>query len=147
MTIEQAYEDGHSDFEVRDIVYEDDAEFRPEPITVEYTAPAIGVDTSARFSKQEIIGGSTVRQKIGEDPIEVSVSGVCRESTAKKIDALREARFGDIFSQRFPGGVLTVQFASSSTQPFDDAGAVDFNNDDQEFIYTYDLECVEVGVQ
>lgn len=144
MPIDEAYAQHHVEFEIDGIAYEDDATATPNPITFEYAAPAISVDASGRFAVHEIIGGATVRQKIGEDPLEVGVSGVCKESTARDIDSLRDATHGTIYTNRLTGGQLTVQFASSSTAPMSDGGAVDFSDQDQEFLYTFDLECVEI---
>jgi hypothetical protein len=110
----------------------------------EYKAPAISVDTAGRFVKHDIIGGSTVRQKIGEDPIEVSIKGVCREPVARRLDQLRNAKYGTILSKRLPDESLRVQFASTTTSPLDDGGAVALTDDDGEFLYTYTLSTVEI---
>lgn len=140
--VDGAYEQNHIDFEIDSIAYEDDAAATPTPITFEYAAPGISVDTKGRFAKHEIVGGSTVRQKIGEDPVEVSISGVCKESKARKLDNLRDAKYGTIYSNRLPGGSLTVQFASVSTSPMEETGAVELGETD--FLYTFDMTCVEV---
>ena len=113
-------------------------------IEFDYAAPAISVDTSGRFVNQEIVGGSTVRQKIGEEPIEVVVNGVVKEPNARRLDNLRDAKYGDIYSSRLPGGSLRVQFASTSTSPLKDSGAVQIA--DEEFLYSFTLSCVEVNV-
>lgn len=115
-------------------------------IQFEYEAPAIAVDTSGRFVTHEIIGGSTVRQKVGEDPVEVTIDGVCKESTAKRLDNLRNAKYGTIISNRLANESLRVHFASTSTTPLEDSGAVALTDDDGEFLYTYTLNCVEVVV-
>lgn len=147
MAIDRAYDESHEDFRIDNIQYEDDAEQLIPTIEFEYTAPAITKDAAGRFAEHEIIGGATVRQKIGEKPIEVSITGVCTEETAKQLDGLRDARYGDIYSQRFIGGSLRVQFVTASTQPLEDTGAVALDNDSQQFLYTYDLECTEVIVE
>jgi len=115
-------------------------------ISFEYSAPAISIDSAGRFIKHEIIGGMTVRQKIGEDPMNVDISGVCKESVAKQLDELRNAKYGDIFSNRLPGESLTVQFASVSTSPLDDNGAVALTDSDSEFLYQYTISAVEVDL-
>lgn len=161
MTYDEAYELSHVEFEISDIKYEDDAlegepnipddaspadiASLPSNITFEYPAPAISVDSAGRFITHEIIGGATVRQKIGEDPVEVSISGVCKEGTARQLDELRNAKYGRIYSKRLEGGSLDVHFASISTSPFDDAGAVDMKDSRGEFLYTYDISAVEVS--
>ena len=144
MTISTAYE-GFTEFKIGDIEYEDDAEEGANPIEFRYAAPSVAVDTSGRFVTHEIIGGSTVRQKVGEEPIEVSVKGVCTEDTAVDIDGLRDAKNGTIYSDRLRGGSLDVQFASASTSPLEDGGAVSLSDDDK-FLYTFQLECVEVTI-
>lgn len=149
--IGDAYADGHVDFQITNIEYEDDASSTTSPIkNFSYGRPSISVDTSGRFAKHEIIGGSTVRQKIGEDPIEVSISGVCVEARAKELDGLRDAKYGTIKSKRLTGETLDCHFASVSTGPLEDGGAVSFFGRDDgkaeqgDFLYTFDLECVEV---
>jgi len=144
MPYETAFQDNHTEFEIANIEYEDDATETPDPIELEYTAPSIAVDTAGRFATHKIVGGSTVRQKIGEEPIEVTVDGVIKEPTARQMDNLRDAEFGTIYSERLPGGSLQVHFASTSTSPLEDGGAVAISDD--QFLYTFTLSCVEVFV-
>lgn len=147
----ESYLNNHTEFTIVGIEYEDDASTlslteeltRTQVIEFELPAPDIAVDSSARFAKHEIVGGSTVRQRIGEDPIEVDISGVCREPTARKLDGLRDAKFGIILSRRLTGASLKVQFASVSTSPETSGGSV-LMEDDDEFLYNFDLSCVEV---
>lgn len=184
-TYKEAYRENHVEFEITNIVWENDhiervtgsapeerdeqtqenlrltnleylIEQRQEEIEsfeeltreirFEYTSPAIGVDTSGRFVEHDIIGGSTVRQKIGEDPIEADVSGVCREPNARRLDELRNAKYGTIISNRLPGGSLDVQFASTSTSPLDQGGAVAISDNEGEFLYNFELSVVEIVV-
>jgi len=150
--IGSAFSDGHIDFQITNIQYEGDATRATNPINFSYKRPAISIDSAGRFATHEIIGGSTVRQKIGEDPIEVSISGVCIEETAKDLDGLRDAKYGTIKSKRFNGQTLDCHFASVSTSPLEDGGAVDFFGKDDgkaesgDFLYTFSLECVEVVI-
>lgn len=109
----------------------DEIEFAPND------NPDISVDTSGRFKEHEIIGGVTVRQKIGEAPVEISVRGVCNEDTAKKIDQLRNARKANFISDRIS---MTVHIASSSTSPLESGGAADMNTGD--LLYSYNLNLV-----
>lgn len=146
MSYQDAYQDNHVEFEIDDLEWEDDATSTPNFITFEYESPAVSVDTAGRFVNHEIIGGSTVRQKIGEEPVEVSVTGVCKESTAKEIDNLRNAKYGTIFSNRLTNSSLRVNFASSTTSPLTDSGAVGLTDDQAEFLYEFTLECVEVTI-
>lgn len=150
---------GRTEFEIREIQLEDDAidvetlfpQYTRTPegqddtggiIQFDFPNPSISIDTAGRFAKHEIIGGSTVRQKIGEDPLNISVEGVCTERTASKIDALRDAKSGKIFNDRFPGGAVVVQFGSTSTSPIEDGGGADLETG--EFLYTYSINCIEI---
>lgn len=143
-------------FQIRQIEFEDDATyvtsvFRDSErsgdtysISFEYPNPTVAIDTAGRFAKHEIIGGSTVRQKIGEDPINVSINGVCKRRTANQIDSLRDAKSGKIFSDRLPGSndSLRVQFGSTSTEPMTDGGSADLK--DGRYLYTFQINAIEV---
>lgn len=139
-------------FSIKDIEYEDDATYL-ESIYIndqrqirfdDYPNPTISIDTAGRFAKHEIIGGTTVRQKIGEDPINISINGVCKRQTANQIDSLRDAKHGKIFSDRLPGGNdgLRVQFGSTMTEPMEDGGAADLT--DGKYLYSYQINAIEV---
>jgi hypothetical protein len=145
--LQKSYRDHHTDFEIADIEYENDADSTADPIEFQYTAPSISVDVSGRFATHEIIGGSTVRQKIGEEPIQATINGVCSQSTARQLDGLRDAEFGTIFSERLVGGSLDVHFASSSTSPLEDSGAVGIADKSGEFLHSFTLSVVEVNVK
>jgi len=115
--------------------------------------PDIAIDTGGRFVKHEIIGGPVVRQKVGEDPDQYSIDGVCIESTARQVDALKDARFGKIASERIPGRRgQPVQFGSPSTEPIAEGGGVDIPpssvtgipEDNVDFLYTYSINAVEI---
>lgn len=145
MSYQNAYKNNHADFEITEIDYESDAAEKTDPIEFKYPAPDISVDTAGRFATHKIVGGSTVRQKIGEDPIQVSVQGVCEEQTARALDGLRDAAFGTIYSNRLVNGSLTVHFGSVSTSPMESGGAAALT-EGGEFLYSFDLSCVEVVV-
>lgn len=151
---DDAYGNDYSEFEIDDIVWEEDVgdinermegDDNVTGIAFTYSAPAIGVDSAGRFVTHEIIGGKTVRQKIGEDPMEISIDGVCKETTARDLDLLRDAKYGKIFANRLAFSGMRVHFASISTQPFEDAGAVALDDSDSDFLYTYTIECVELS--
>lgn len=152
MSIERAY-DSELDFRITGIVYEEDAPVSgPSRITFgdgstgnsdRYGRPAISIDNKARFVTHEIIGGTTVRQKIGEEPREASISGVCIEETARELDTLRDAKRANIFCDRFPGGSMTVHIASVSTSPLDDGGAANITQG--EIIYNWSMKAVEIN--
>lgn len=148
---DESYGQDFTEFEIDSIVWEEDAVDEVDSIEPQYSSPAIAVDSAGRFVTHEIIGGKTVRQKIGEDPIEISIDGVCKESTARDLDLLRDAKYGKIRANRLPFEGIRVHFASISTEPFDDAGAVALSNEgmadqtESEFLYTYSIECVELS--
>lgn len=143
MTISDAY-NNFTDFKIDGIEWEDDADEIGSEIFFSYSQPSVSVDSAGRFVTHEIIGGSTVRQKIGEEPLQISIKGVCRENTTREIDALRDAKYGDIQTDRLNGASITVQFPSISTSPLEDGGAVGMNNED--FLYNFTIECVEITV-
>lgn len=105
--------------------------------------PSIAIDSAGRFATHEIIGGGVVRQKIGQDALEVTINGVCFAETARKIDALRFATEGTIYSDRFNGGSLTVHFGSASTEPMVAGDAINLETNKR--LYSYTLNCVEVN--
>lgn len=142
MTIGDAYND-QVDFKIDQVQMESDADIRVGPINLEYARPAISVDNKARFVTHEIIGGTTVRQKIGEEPRELSITGVCKESVAIDLDGLKDAERGRVFCNRLPDQSMDAQFASVSTSPLDDGGGVAM--DDGEFLYNFDLKALELN--
>lgn len=153
--------DNQVEFAIEDIEYEKDAgdvfedlsEFAEvfagpnggvstSSISFDYARPAVSVDTKARFVTHDIIGGMTVRQKIGEEPIELSINGVCVEQTALKISTLKDAKRATILTPQVPGSSIQVQFASTSVTPFDDGGAGRIT--DGEILYNFDIKALEV---
>lgn len=137
----QAYQDRASTL-ITNIETDSDVELAFDEIDFDpYDNPNISIDSSARFAVHDIIGGTTVRQKIGEDPTEVTLNGVCSEDVATQIDQLRRAKLVTLLSDRVPNG-MTCQIASSSTDPLDDGGATDM--DRGEFLYEYNINLVEI---
>lgn len=114
----------------------------PNEIQFEYPNPQISIDTGGVFAKHDIIGGATVRQRIGRQPMQVSIEGVCEQDTANKLEQLRNATQGSIYSNRFTNNGLVVQFISVSTDPMEAGGAADIQSG--ELLYSFSLECVEV---
>ena len=144
MSISNAFDD-QDDFEINSIEYESDRRSdAPVSISFEYARPSISVDNKGRFVTHEVVGGTTVRQKIGEEPRELSINGVVKgEDKAKAIDALRDAEVGTIVCNRLPGGSMDAQFASMSTAPIEDGGGVAI--EDGQFLYTFDMKVIEVN--
>jgi hypothetical protein len=151
MTISNAY-DGQVDFRLKSIKYEPDATGKkPSKITFgngssannnRYGRPAVSIDNKARFVTHEIIGGKTVRQKIGEEPRELGASGVCIEGVAVELDGLRDAKSATIYSNRLPGKSMKAQIASVSTSPLDDGGAANITQG--ELLYNWSLKAIEI---
>lgn len=113
------------------------------PSSIEFAPrdnPDISVDTAGRFAKHSIIGGDVVRQKVGEDAINITIDGICDEETARDIDRLRNARAATLISDRI---TIMVQIGSTSTQPTESGGAVDMDTGD--YLYNYTLNCIGVG--
>lgn len=153
MSINNAFDDT-IDFRISGIEYEEDASISaPNEITFgntaeggksnRYARPSISVDNKGRFVTHEIIGGTTVRQKIGEEPREASINGVCVEQTAKELDTLRDAKRATIFCDRFPGGSMTAHVTAVSTSPFDDGGAANITQG--EILYSWSMKVVEIN--
>ena len=145
----QSYEKWHVPFTVDGITWDPDADATFGSIEVEYDAPAVSIDSKGRFAKHEVIGDTTVSQKIGEEPLDVSISGVCSQDAAKKIDSLRDATHGMIRHKRLPGDSLMVQFASASTSPLEDGGAVALTGQSgggtsDQFLHSFDMTCKEI---
>lgn len=111
-------------------------------IVFNYKNPSISVDSGARFVKHELVGSETVRQKIGQEPLEITVNGVCFRDTARKIDGLRYANRGTLRSDRFDGSSIDVRFASSSTDPLEDGSAVSLTEANE--LFTFTINCIEV---
>lgn len=135
-----AYDD-FSQFKVSGVVSSDTGT-AASSIEFEYKNPSISIDSGAEFVKHDIIGGAQVRQRIGDKPLQLSIDGVCEESTANDLDSLRNAEYGTIESSRFPNDSITVHFVSVSTSPLEDGGAV--RQDGDSFLYTYTMDCVEI---
>lgn len=124
-------------------IKKDDSAGAQPPGEIEFTPrdnPDISVGTSGRYAKHEIIGGTTVRQKIGEDPVNITVKGVCDEDTAIQIDKLRNAKSANFISDRIS---QTVQVGSTKTSPLTQGGAADMDTGDLLYNYTLNLIGIE----
>lgn len=120
----------------------DEIDFSP------YDNPNISIDSAGRFATHEIIGGTTVRQKIGEEQLEIQIDGVAQEREAIKVDLLRKAKLVTLLSSRLrtgsESGSLRCQVVSSSTDPLEDGGAADM--DSGEFLYSYNINLVSIEI-
>lgn len=130
------------DFEINEITGSETGPVPREPIEFEYPNPAISIDTGGNFVSHEIIGGATVRQRIGDQPLEISIDGVVTENTASKLDLLRNATSVTLLSGRFAQDSIRVHVVSISTDPMSSGGAADLKSG--QFLYSFSLECVEI---
>lgn len=130
------------DFEITNITGSDTGPVPNGSIEFEYPNPAIGVDTGGNFVTHDIIGGATVRQRIGDQPLEISIGGVATEDTVAELELLRNALAVTLLSDRFSQNSVRVHVVSVSTDPLSDGGAADLRTG--EFLYQFSLECVEI---
>jgi hypothetical protein len=141
MSINEAF-DGKVDFEITRLVNDDGERVSGGSISFEYGRPEISIDNKARYVTHDIIGGKTVRQKIGEEPREVSISGIVIEETAIQLDKLRDANTGRIKCDRLPSGTMNSQFPSVSTSPMSSGGSARI--EDGELLYRFNMKAIEV---
>lgn len=107
-------------------------------LELKYGQPNVAVDTSARYVTHEVIGDTTVRQKLGEDPDTISINGICTAEEANKIDKLTEFPYVELVSNRWSG---FAQIASANTSPHSEGGTQD---KDEEWLHTFSIELAEV---
>lgn len=109
-----------------------------------YNRPRVAIDTAARFVEHEIIGAKKVRQRVGSDPIELSINGVCQRPRANEIDQLHRVETATLQSERLPQqkSKIPVHIASTTTEPLEDGGAADAKTG--ELLYTFTINAVEV---
>lgn len=116
---------------------------RPEAVLgnveLKFSQPNVTVSTSARFKTHEVIGAISVRQKLGEDPDQISFEGICTRDEANDIDKLKEQEEIDVISHRWSG---RAQVSSTSTRPVTDGGGQD---KDEEFLHRFTVELVAVS--
>lgn len=109
-----------------------------EFVGFKYKQPSVSVQTSANFATHDVFGDTTVRQKLGEKPDEISVDGICTADEANYVDNLVYEEVVELVSNRWSG---VVHVASTSTDPIADGGGQDL---DSEWIYSFTIECVEI---
>lgn len=109
-----------------------------------YNRPRVGIDTAARFVEHEIIGAKKVRQRVGSNPIELTINGVCQRPRANEIDQLHRVETAQLQSERLPQqkSKIPVHIASATTEPLEDGGAADAKTG--ELLYTFTINAVEV---
>lgn len=120
----------------------DPEEFGASDVFLEltYSQPDIEVDTSGRFATHEVIGDTTVRQKLGDSPAEISITGVCTEEEANRVDVLSNYDYVEVVSSRWEG---TAQVASANTSPLSSGGT---QNASEEWLHDFTIELSEVDV-
>lgn len=109
-----------------------------------YGNPDVSVTSGARYATHEIIGGTTVRQKLGEDPREIEVSGVCTEPVAQQVNQLHKADLCSLNSDVVGGELIRCQIPSTSTKPLESGGSADM--DGGEFLYDFNINLIEVEI-
>lgn len=132
------FEDTRPSVLFRNITASENTDGGPEELELKYDQPNIAVDTSARYQDHDILGDVTVRQKKGEDPVEITVDGVCTVEEANMIDGLRFEDTITLLSHRIE---QVCQVGSTSTQPRDDGGEIDM---DGEFTHTFSISLIGV---
>ena len=151
--IQSAFDDQPA-FALKDLTFEDG--FSPEfeqtdnngnlqlNLNERYNRPRVAIDTAARFVEHEIIGAKKVRQRVGSDPIELSINGVCQRPRANEIDQLHRVETAQLQSERLPQqkSKIPVHIASTTTEPLEDGGAADAKTG--ELLYTFTINAVEV---
>lgn len=116
-------------------------------ITPEYDQPNVSISSQARYVEHEVIGGMTVRQKVGEEPKQIAVDGLCLEDVASDFEDLHEEDFVT-FTHHILGGAgeagsMNCQVESVDIDPFTDGGGVATNSDESEMVYQYSITLVE----
>lgn len=106
-------------------------------VKFKFKQPSISVDTSARYATHDVIGDTTVRQKMGDSPDEISMEGHCTEWEANDVDRLPMSDKVEVISSRWEG---ICQVASTSTSPITDGGGQD---KDEEWVHDFTIELVE----
>jgi len=114
-----------------------------QEIEFEYEQPDVSVDTSARYVDHDIIGGRTVRQRVGEDPTQITVEGICTKEEALRLDRLYQSDL--VTFESFRTGRITAQATSSSTNPIDSGGGVGYPSENSELsvLYEFSITLVE----
>lgn len=107
-------------------------------VTLKYAQPNVSVDTSARFAEHKPIGNIAVNQKLGENPAEISMEGMCTKSEANLVDNLINKDKVEVISGRWEG---VAHVAAANTQPYADGGGKDSSG---EWVHKFTLELVEI---
>ena len=141
MSLQNTYSD-FVQFEIIGIEGSDTGPIPSGDIEFEYSNPSVGIDTGGNFVKHDIIGGPTVRQRVGAQPKQISISGVVKQDTAQQLELLQNASSATLISDRFAEGSVFVHVVSVTTDPLEDGGAADMT--DGEFLYSFSMECVEI---
>lgn len=105
-------------------------------VSFEYSQPNISVSKSIRYAEHKVIGGTTVRQRLGEDLPEITIEGVCTVSEANSIDRMSGMRTVEVVSNRWEG---EAEVASTSTRPITDGGARDY---DRNWLHRFTIELI-----
>lgn len=107
-------------------------------INFKHSQPDVSVSSGARYVEHEVIGDTVVRQKIGESPDEITITGVCTVDEASQIDDLIYEKEVTVISNRWEG---IAQVDSTNTDPLSEGGAI--AGGDWTHSYTIDLTGIE----
>lgn len=123
------------------MVFEDDRPgVRIGDLALSYRQPDVSVSTSARYTDIEVLGDTTVRQKLGTSPDEISINGICTQEEANQIDNLVHQDQVYVISSRWDGD---AQVDSTNTDPLAEGGAIA----DGEWTHTFTIDLTEdVGI-
>jgi hypothetical protein len=141
MTYIDAYH-GRSETTIENVTTDDDVTLTFDRIDFSpYGNPSVSADSAGRFAVHEIVGGSTVRQKLGEEPREITVDGVCTEDVAQQVNELHKAELVSLNSETL-NDIIRCHVGSTSTEPIEPGGAADMDGGD--FLYDFSISLVEV---
>lgn len=101
-----------------------------EELNFVYEQPDISLSTGARYVEHDLIGGATVRQRMGEEAVKVDMTGLCTEDEANLIDRLHNAQYVELISYRTKDiDVSLFHVETADTEPFDSGGGFRVKDD------------------
>jgi hypothetical protein len=144
MSYVSAFE-GRSETLIEQVTTDDDVSLSFEIIDFDpYGNPDVSVTAGSRYATHDIIGATTVRQKLGEEPREIEVSGVCTEPVAQQVNRLHRAELCSLNSDVVAGELIRCQIPSTSTNPLESGGSADM--DGGKFLYDFNINLIEVEI-
>lgn len=86
---------------------------RVADIEFTYSQPDVSVDTATRTVKHDTLTDTAVVQKIGRDPRNIEISGMCTTIEAHRVDDLAQFDQVEVRSARFSGPALIEDTSTS----------------------------------